>query len=57
MIPIHVAQVNLKGDNSFEYKFRVLSINEDIVTHFFEGEYTVKIFKVINTTKDSLDSV
>ena len=55
--PIHVAQVNLKGDDSFEYKFRVLSIDEGVVTHFFEGEYTVKIFKVISTPKDNLDSV
>jgi len=55
--PIHVAQVNLKGDNSFEYKFRVLSIEEDKITHFFEGDYEVKIFKVINTPDENLDSV
>jgi hypothetical protein len=54
--PIHVAQVNLKGDDSFEYKFRVLSIDEGKVTNFFEGDYTVKIFKVINTPRDALDS-
>ena len=54
--PIHVAQVNLKGDGSFEYKFRVLSVDDDHITHFFEGDYTVKIFKVINTSKDDLDS-
>ena len=54
--PIHVAQVNLKGDDSFEYKFRVVSIDEGKVTHFFEGDYTVKIFKVINTPRDNLDS-
>ena len=55
--PIHVAQVNLKGDSSYEYKFRVLSIDEGNVTHFFEGDYTVKIFKVVNTPKDNLDSI
>ncbi len=54
--PIHVAQVNLKGDDSFEYRFRVLSVDEGAVTHFFEGDYTVKIFKVINTPQDDLDS-
>ena len=54
--PIHVAQVNLKGDDSFEYKFRILSIDEGNVTHFFEGDYTVKIFKVINTPQEDLDS-
>ena len=55
--PIHVAQVTLKGDNSFEYKFRVLSIDEGKFTRFFEGDYYVKIFKVINTPRDDLGSV
>ena len=55
--PIHVAQVNLKGDNSFEHRFRVLSIDDDIVTHFFEGDYHVRIFKVIKTpVVNDLDS-
>ena len=54
--PIHVAQVNLKGDNSYEYRFRVLSIEGDNVTHFFEGDYQVRIFKVVNTPVDNLDS-
>jgi hypothetical protein len=56
-VPIHVAQVSLKGDNSFEYKFRLLSIDEGNITHFFEGDYNVKIFKVINTPRDDLESV
>lgn len=55
--PIHVAQVTLKGDDTFDYKFRVLSIDEGKVTHFFEGDYIVKIFKVINTPRGDLDSV
>lgn len=55
--PIHVAQVNLKGDGSFEHRFRVLSIDEGDITRFFEGDYVVKIFKVINTPRDNLDYV
>ena len=55
--PIHVAQVNLKGDDSFEHRFRVLSIDEGNVTYFFEGDYVVKIFKVVNTPRGDLDSV
>lgn len=55
--PIHVAQVNLKGDGSFEHRFRVLSIDEGNVTHFFKGDYVVKIFKVINTPGDDLGYV
>jgi len=55
--PIHVAQVSLKGDNSFEYRFRLLSIDEDKVTHFFEGDYFVKIFKVIDAPRDDLETI
>ena len=54
--PIHVAQVSLKGDDSFEYKFRVLSIDDGEIVHFFEGDYYVKIFKVVNTPRSDLDS-
>ncbi len=54
--PIHVAQVKLKGDNSFEYRFRVLSVDDGKTTHFFEGDYNVKIFKVVNTQTDNLAS-
>ncbi len=35
---------------------RVLSVDEGKVTHFFEGDYVVKIFKVTNTPSDDLDS-
>ena len=54
--PIHVAQISLKGDDSFEYKFRVLSIDDGEITHFFEGDYYVKIFKVVNTPRSDLES-
>ena len=55
--PVHVAQVGIKGDGSFEYRFRVLSIDEGQTTHFFEGDYIVKIFKVINTPRENLEAV
>lgn len=44
----HFAQAEVADDGTYEYKFRVLNKNEngDIV-NIFEGEYTVKIFKVI----------
>jgi hypothetical protein len=49
---IHVAQVDVKGDGSYEYKFRVrnLDYNTGEVTDIFHGDYTVKIFKVIPNT-------
>jgi hypothetical protein len=55
--PVHIAQVGVKGDGSFEYRFRVLSIDEGQTTHFFEGDYIVKIFKVINTPRENLEAV
>lgn len=45
--PIHLAQIDLNDDNSFEYQFRLLSVEEGKTTHFFEGDYYVKIFKTI----------
>ena len=43
------AQVDVKGDGSFEYKFRIrnVDLNTGEATNFFEGQYTVNIFKVI----------
>lgn len=46
--PVHIAQINLKDNNSFEYKFRIFSIDEGVVTHYFEGDYYIKIFKTVN---------
>ena len=49
--PVHVAQVNVKGDGSYEYKFRVRNTDNGTgeVTNIFEGQYMVKIFKVIHS--------
>ena len=49
---VHIAQIDTKGDGSYEYKFRVRNIdhNTGVVTDIFQGDYTVKIFKVIPNT-------
>ena len=49
---IHIAQIDTKGDGSFEYKLRVRNLDQNTgkVTEIFHGEYTVKIFKVIPNT-------
>lgn len=54
--PVHVAQVDVKGDDTYEYKFRVFSIDGDSGERIdiFEGKYTVKIFKVINNDIQTL---
>lgn len=50
---VHVAQVDVKGDDTYEYQFRVL--NKDLQTgqiiDIFEGKYVVKIFKVVQNTE------
>lgn len=52
--PVHFAQVDTKGDGSYEYKFRVrnLDSNSGEFVNIFEGDYTVKIYKVIPNTND-----
>ncbi|MGI0002925.1 MAG: hypothetical protein ACRD91_01730 [Nitrosopumilaceae archaeon] len=44
----HFAQTDVKQDGSYEYQFRVLDSNSDRTIKIFEGDYTVKIFKVVN---------
>ena len=46
---VHFAQVDVKGDGSFEYKFRIRNVDLETgeITNIFQGEYTVNIFRVI----------
>ncbi|WP_237087719.1 MULTISPECIES: hypothetical protein [Nitrosopumilus] len=59
IIPVHVAQVGVNGDDTYEYKFRVRSVDSDSgkVTNIFEGDYTVKIFKVVKALPNNLDTI
>ena len=52
--PVHVAQVDVKGDGSYEYKFRVRNIDSTTgeAINIFEGQYTVKIFRVVHNQND-----
>lgn len=47
--PVHFAQVDVKGDGSYEYKFRVRNVDNGQAINIFEGDYEVRIFKVINS--------
>ena len=49
--------MDVKGDGSYEYKFRVRAVDDGKVTNIFEGDYEVRIFKVINTPQNNLDLV
>ena len=52
--PVHFAQVKVKGDGSFEYKFRIRNVDLETgkVTNIFQGNYTVNIFRVIPNNND-----
>jgi hypothetical protein len=53
---VHFAQIPVNDDGSYEYKFRVLNSNQGQTETIFDGNYTVKIFKVVylNTNLDVL---
>ena len=43
----HFAQTDVEEDGSYEYQFRVRNVDNGEVINVFEGDYTVKIFKVV----------
>lgn len=45
--PVHFAQTAVDQNGVYEYKFRVQSLQNDNTTKIFDGDYTVKIFKVV----------
>lgn len=51
---VHFAQTNVESDGDYEYKFRVLNSHNGIITKIFEGDYSVKIFKVVYVTNTNL---
>ena len=50
---VRFAQTDVKKDGSYEYKFRVRDVTNDVVTKIFDGDYTVKIFKVVYLDKNT----
>lgn len=50
---VHFAQTTVSDDGTYEYKFRVRDFTDSRVTKIFEGDYTVKIFKVVYLDKDT----
>jgi len=44
---VHFAQTDVNEDGTYEYKFRIKNFNDGSFTNLFEGDYTVKIFKVV----------
>jgi hypothetical protein len=50
---VHFAQTDVNDDGSYEYRFRVVDVTNGKVTKIFEGDYVVKIFKVVYLDKGS----
>ena len=48
---VHFAQTDIKQNGAYEYKFRVLNSQNDNTDRIFEGDYSVKIFKVVYLEK------
>ncbi|NQV39754.1 MAG: hypothetical protein HQ505_04345 [Nitrosopumilus sp.] len=51
---VHFAQTNVEEDGDYEYKFRVLNSDGDNTTKIFDGDYLVKIFKVVYLNQESV---
>ncbi|QUC64346.1 hypothetical protein NsoK4_07925 [Nitrosopumilus sp. K4] len=51
---VHFAQTGVENDGDYEYRFRVLSTNGDETTKIFDGNYSVRIFKVVYLNQNSL---
>jgi len=51
---VHFAQTNVEKDGAYEYKFRVLNSDNESTTKIFEGDYLVKIFKVVYLNQNDL---
>ncbi len=44
---VHFAQTQLNSDGEYEYRFRVSDYRDNTIVNLFEGDYTIKIFKVV----------
>ena len=53
-MPVHLAQVGVQDDGSYEYRFRALDVTDGEVTRIFEGDYEVVIFKVVHVRTASM---
>ena len=51
---IHFAQTNVEKNGEYEYKFRVLNSDNANTNKIFDGDYSVKIFKVVYLNQENL---
>ena len=51
---VHLAQTGVEKNGDYEYKFRVLNSDNGNTSKIFDGNYTVKIFKVVYLNQENL---
>jgi len=51
---VHFAQTDVSSTGNYEYKFRVLHSDNGITSKIFDGDYSVKIFKVVYLNQENL---
>lgn len=51
---VHFAQTDVDENGNYEYKFRVLNVEEGKTNKIFDGDYNVVIFKVVYTNQGNL---
>jgi len=51
---VHFAQTNVEKNGDYEYKFRVLNSDNGNTKKIFDGNYSVKIFKVVYLYQENL---
>lgn len=51
---VHFAQTDIGEDGVYEYKFRILNSDKNHITKIFEGDYSVKIFKVVYLNQENI---
>ncbi len=51
---VHFAQTDVGQNGEYEYKFRVLNSENGETSKIFEGDYVVKIFKVVYLSLENL---
>jgi len=51
---VHFAQTEVDEDGNYEYKFRVLNVEDGKINKIFDGDYNVVIFKVVYSDQGNL---
>lgn len=51
---VHFAQTEVNENGNYEYKFRVLNVEDGKANKIFDGDYNVVIFKVVYSDQGNL---